>query len=201
MKLKSCQWLTIVKLHHKSLNCVYYPWEESRFPGKKRTRRERERERERESYTKAINLWTQGKQKKVCKSHTCGKNRLEDGSDPKKLHNMEHLFITCGQEHVQHRLCQLACSQCSLHVTTQDFPSRLYPHRYLFFRHGYLFFQNQRFVQQPKIPHQGFFLIGILFFFSPETKIFFPARIGTSRIWALLFAKGFFCPQRRTIHR
>jgi hypothetical protein len=44
---------------------------------------------------------------------SCGKNRLEDGSDPKKLHNMEHLFITCGQEHVQHRLCQLACSQCS----------------------------------------------------------------------------------------
>ncbi len=159
------------------------------------------KKRERESYTKAINLWTQGKQKKVCKSHTCGKNRLEDGSDPKKLHNMEHLFITCGQEHVQHRLRQLARSQCSLCATTQDFPSRLSPHLCLSFLHGYLFFQNQRFVPQPKIPRKGFFLIGILFFFSPETKIFFPARIGTSRIWALLFAKGFFCPQRRTIHR
>lgn len=128
-------------------NCITNHSIVSTIPGRKAASlggKEQE-ERERESYTKAINLWTQGKLKKVCKNHTCGKNRLEDGSDPKKQHNMEHLFITCGQEHVQHRFCQLACSQCSLHVTTQDFPSRFYPHWYLFFLHGYLFFQNQRF--------------------------------------------------------
>jgi hypothetical protein len=66
---------------------------------------------------------------------------------------MEHLFITCGQEHVQHRLCQLACSQCSLHVTTQDFPSRL---GISFFYMGIFFSRTKDFVQQPKIPRQGF---------------------------------------------
>ncbi len=154
----------------------------------------RNKKRERESYTKAINLWTQGKQKRVCKNHTCGKNRLEDGSDPKKLHNMEHLFITCGQEHVQHRLCQLPCSQCSLRATTQDFSSRLCPHLCLSFLHGYLFFQNQRFCATTQdspsrlFPHRHPFL-------------FFSERIGTSSIWTLFFAKRCFCPQRRTIHR